>query len=91
VVPRDSYRTLLGEPAGTSPKVASMMKEAIEMLLRAKGIRLECDTEGQGGEQRGEQGGEQGVTFTCISLEGEGTIERRVGKCVSYRESWMAT
>jgi len=28
--------TLLDEPPGTSPKFASMMKEAIEMLLRAK-------------------------------------------------------
>jgi len=56
-----------------------MMREAIETLLRAKGIRLECDTE--------RQGGEQGVKTTCIPLEEEGTIERRVEKCVSYRES----
>jgi hypothetical protein len=69
-------RTLLGEPTGTSPKFASMMKEAIETFLRAKGIRLECDSE--------EQGVEQGVKITCIPLEGEGTIERRVEKCVSY-------
>ena len=79
--PGTIMRTLLGEPTGTSPKFASMMKEAIETFLRAKEIQLECDTEGQ----------EQGVKITCIPLEGEGTIERRVEKCVSYRESWMAT
>ena len=81
-------RTLLGEPTGTSPKFASMMKGAIETFLKGKGIRLECDGEGQDGEG---QGGEAAVKVTCIPLEGEGTIEKRVEKCVSYRERWMAT
>ena len=76
-------RTSLGDATGTSPKFASTMKKAIETFLRAKGIRLECDAKGQGGEQ--------GVKITCIPLEGEGTIERRVEKCVSYRECWTAT
>jgi hypothetical protein len=76
-------RTLLGEPTGTSPKFASMMKGAIETFLREKGIRLEGDGEGQ---ER-----EQGVKITCIPLEGEGTIENRVEKCVSYCDGWMAT
>jgi len=79
-------RTLVGEPTGTSPKFARMIKEAIETLLRAKEIGLECDTWGRWGARR-EQGGEQGVKTTCIPLEGEGTIDRRVEKCVSYRES----
>ena len=76
-------RTLLGEPTGTSPKFARMMKGAIETFLKAKGIRLEGDSEGQGGEQ--------GVKITCIPLEGEGTIERRVEKCVLFLERWTAT
>lgn len=71
-------RTLLGEPTGTSPKFARMMKGAIETFLKAKGIRLEGDSEGQGGEQ--------GVKITCIPLEGEGTIEKRVEKCVLFLE-----
>jgi len=62
-------RTLLDEPTGTSPKFASMMKEAIETLLRAKGTRLECDTE--------RQGGEQGVKITCIPLEGRAPLRDR--------------
>lgn len=81
--PGTIMRTLLGEPTGTSPKFASMMKGAIETFLREKGIRLECDSEGQGGEQ--------GVKITCIPLEGEGTIEKRVEKCVSFLERWVAT
>ena len=67
-------RTLLGEPTGTSPKFASMMKGAIEAFLKEKGLRLEADSEGRAGEQ--------GVKITCIPLEGEGTIEKRVEKCV---------
>jgi len=42
-------RTSLGDATGTSPKFASTMKKAIETFLRAKGIRLECDTKGHGG------------------------------------------
>jgi len=78
-------RTLLGEPTGTSPKFASMMKGAVEAFLREQGIRLQTDGERREGE------GEQGVKITCIPLEGEGTIERRVEKFVSYCEVRMAT
>ena len=67
-------RTLLGEPTGTSPKFASMMKGAVEAFLKEKGIPLEADSEGREGEQ--------GAKITCIPLEGEGTIEKRVEKCV---------
>ena len=81
--PNAIMRTLLGEPTGTSPKFASMMKGAIETFLRKKGVRLEGDSEGNEGEQ--------GVKITCIPLEGEGTVERRVEKCVLYREGSMVT
>jgi len=64
-------RTLLGEPTRISPTFASMMKEAIEMSLRAKGIRQECTTEEQGGEQGGDQGGDQGVK---IGLRGRASL-----------------
>lgn len=81
--PGTIMRTLLGEPTGTSPKFASMMKEAIEVFLKEKGIRLASDGDGKEGEQ--------GAKITCIPLEGEGTIEKRVEKWVSYSEVWTAT
>jgi hypothetical protein len=70
--PGTIMRTLLGEPTGTSPRFASMMKGAVETFLREKGVRLEGDEEGKADEQ--------GVKITCIPLEGEGTIEKRVEK-----------
>ena len=72
--PGTIMRTLLGEPTGTSPKFAGMMKGAVEAFLREKGVRLDADGEVNEGEQ--------GTKITCIPLEGEGTIEKRVEKCV---------
>lgn len=45
---------LLGEPTGTSPKFAGMMKGAVEALLRETGVRLEAGGEGKEGEQGGD-------------------------------------
>jgi len=44
-----------------------MLKEAIEMLLRAKGIRLECDTEGKGGAGRGARRGARSKIYLYLA------------------------
>ena len=44
----------MGEPTGTSPKFAGMIKSAVEVFLREKGVRLEAYGEGKEVEQGGE-------------------------------------